>query len=67
MLCLQNTDFCKNANSQHPPYATEAVGDEGAAGVVEAWLAVQDHCGQEDDEARNTTDDNRLVIEKVLS
>ena len=50
----------KDADGKHPPDAAKTVGDEGAAGVVEAWLAVQDHCGQKDNEARNATDDNCL-------
>ena len=34
-------DLCKDADSQHAPDATDAVGDERAAGIVQAWLAVQ--------------------------
>ena len=56
----------KDADGKHPPDAAKTVGDEGAAGVVEAWLAVQDHCGQKDNEARNATDDNCLIVKRVV-
>ena len=38
----RRNDLCKDADSQHAPDAADAVGDERAARIVQAWLAVQD-------------------------
>ena len=37
----RRNDLCKDADSQHAPDAADAVGDERAARIVQAWLAVQ--------------------------
>ena len=60
------SDLGKNADGKHSPDATDAVGYECAAGIVQARLTVQDARRTEDEESRNTPNDNRLVIKRVV-
>ena len=60
------SDLSKNSDGKHSPDAADAVGYERAAGIVQARLTVQDARRTEDEEARNTPNDNRLVMKRVV-